>query len=122
MFAKFAAFVRNFFRSAKADPVSTGKGIVQVAAGTAISVAVAKGQLPANELTTGSATALITSGLHAIGTDAAAITGPIVQAQAVAEHYKEIKRQQGEAAAVLNAVAEGAALIAPPTRSEGIRG
>ena len=130
MFAKITAFFKNFFRNAAADPVSTGKGAVQIAAGGAAVYGMATGKVPVNEMTVGFVTATTASGLHAIGSDTAAAKvdqvsatltelAPVIkQGLTVAEHYEEIRKQAGNATAVLAAVSEGVATLAADSQRQ----
>jgi len=80
MFKKLAAFFKGFFGNVKADPVSTTKGVVQLAAAGATAYGMATGTVPVTELTTGFVAATAASGIHALGTNTA--TG-VTQPEAV---------------------------------------
>lgn len=121
MWAKIGAFFKSFFHNIAADPVSSIKGVAQLAAGGAACYGMATGTVPVN-IGAPIAAGFVSGGLHALGTDslipsiniAAAVTP---QALTVADHYNEIKAQAGQAQAVLAAVNEGVgilAAIAPP--------
>lgn len=136
MFGKILSFFRNFFTSAKNDPVSTGKGIVQLAAGGAAVYGMATGKVPVNQMTVGFATASAASGLHAIGSDNTATTieqaGQAVQAVAtqaetVNSLYQGIRQEVEAAQAVLDTASKGVADLATivpigAEPKEGIRG
>lgn len=111
MFTKIAAFFRSFFTNAKSDPVSTSKGIVQLAAAGATAYGMATGKVPVNEMTVGFATATTASGLHAIGSDTAA-AAVVNTAQSVAERYQTIKADVATAQAVIDAASNGVAELA----------
>jgi hypothetical protein len=66
-------FFRNFFANLKADPVSTGKGAVYLAAAAGIGYGMATGAIPVNELSLGTAGSLATGGVHALG------SGPVAK-------------------------------------------
>lgn len=130
MFTKIAAFFRNFFVNAAADPVSTGKGAVQLAAAGATAYAMATGKLPVNEVSVGFVTAASASGLHAIGSNTAAtkveqtgqeITATVQafesQAAMVSNLYQSIHKEVTSAQAAITAAQSGAAdlaAIVPP--------
>lgn len=128
MLNKLKAFFCGFFKSAASDPVSTVTGAVMVAGGAYTAYA---GGMTPQALAV--AVPLITKGLHSIGTDtsnpATPVTAELVktveaaaaivpQALTVADHYEEIRKEAGNAAAILAAVTEGAATLsaiqAPP--------
>jgi hypothetical protein len=79
MWGKFAAFFKGFFGNAKADPVNTVKGVVQLAAAGAAVYGMATGIVPV-PIGAPVAASFATSGLHAIGTNT--VTG-VTQPEAV---------------------------------------
>lgn len=109
MLAKIKTFLRNFGRNAVADPVGTGKGIIQLSGAVATMYAMATGKVPVNELSLGTTGALAASGLHAIGSDstAAVVLATTDRAQQVLSHYDAIHAELAAAQAVIEAVNSG---------------
>ncbi|NVO00017.1 MAG: hypothetical protein HXX17_11880 [Geobacteraceae bacterium] len=118
--SKFASFFKNFFRNIAADPVSSVKGVLALAASGATVYGMTTGAVPVNAASIGAASTFAANGLHALGTgpvtdkaadviqSAAALS---TSALTVADHYEEIRKQAGNATAILSAVAEGAAVL-----------
>lgn len=131
MFSKIGSWFKSFFGNIAADPVSSLKGIVSLAAAGATCYGMATGTVPINQLSIGAASALTTHGLHALGTDAttgktdAVIDAAIQAAQMAAsaaptvmtitDHYNAIKDQTGQAQAILAAATEAAAALSAAT-------
>lgn len=111
MFAKIAAFFRSFFTNAAADPVSTGKGLIQLATAGGVAYSLATGKLAPDATNVGYITAATASGLHAIGSNNAA-AAVVNTAQSVAERYQSIKADVATAQAVINAASNGVVELA----------
>ncbi len=119
----FASFFRNFGHNFKADPASSLKGIVSLAAAGATAYGMVTGKVPVNELSLGAASAMATSGIHALGSDTVAapllegvtltsiLAEVVPRLPTVAEHYEAIRQEGGEAAATLATIAECSALL-----------
>ncbi|NVO07833.1 MAG: hypothetical protein HXX19_18770 [Rhodoferax sp.] len=131
--SKFVSFFRNFFRNIAADPVSSAKGVVAIAAAGATVYGMTTGVVPVNAASIGAVGTFATNGIHALGTGpvtdqaTAAIQSAVAiapQALTVADHYEEIRKQAGNAQAILSAVNEGAAVLGalqtpPPSAVSG---
>ena len=127
MWDKIKGFFGSFFHNIVADPVSTAKGVVQLAAAGAACYGMVTGVVPVNQVSTGFAAAAAASGLHALGTDTTTgTTAPAIvkaeeliqtaaavtpQALTIADHYQAIKDQAGQAQAILNAATEAATAL-----------
>jgi len=70
MFAKFIAFFTGFFGNVKADPMSSAKGLVQLASAGAVGYGMATGIVPIN-VGAPMAAGFAASGIHALGTNTA---------------------------------------------------
>jgi len=66
---KTRTFFRNFLSNLSADPVSTAKGIVQLAGAVATVYGMTTGKVPVNELSLSATSAMTASGLHALGSN-----------------------------------------------------
>lgn len=140
--AKFTDFFKNFFSNVKADPVSSAKGLLQLAAGGAAVYGMATGTVPVNTITTGFAATAIGSGIHALGTNSttgveipAAIKAEeslhaamlaVPMALSVIDQVAAIKKdaEAGQAAVqtYLNIAAAVAQMLPPAEPQQGIRG
>lgn len=70
MFAKILSFFTSFFTNVKADPVSSAKGVVQLASAGAVGYGMATGIVPIN-VGAPMAASFAASGIHALGTNSA---------------------------------------------------
>lgn len=70
MFASLGLFFKNFFTNVKADPASSAKGLVQLAAAGAACYGMATGMVPIN-VGAPMAASFAASGVHALGTNTA---------------------------------------------------
>jgi hypothetical protein len=79
----FGAFFKNFFHNVAADPVSTTKGLVQLASAAGVGYGMAMGVIPLN-IGVPMCASFATSGVHALGTNTATgttdATAPKVEA------------------------------------------
>lgn len=125
MFAKIAAFFRSFFTNAAADPVSTGKGLVQLATAGGVAYSLATGKLAPDATNVGFVTAATASGLHAIGSNTAAVkveqTGQEIsatiqtvesQAAQISNLYQTLHQEVTNAQEAIAAAQTGAANLA----------
>jgi ABC-type uncharacterized transport system permease subunit len=102
MSSRVGNFFTAFFHNMQADPVSTYKGLVQLASASAACYGMATGTVPVNQLSIGTTTALLASGLHAIGTDST--TGKTDES--VTDVVELIARMKEDAAKGQSAVAQ----------------
>jgi len=84
---KIGAFFKNFGKNVKADPVSSLKGVAQLAAGGMACYGMATGAVPIN-VGAPMAAGLVTSGIHALGTDST--TGQLAPAADAATQVVQI--------------------------------
>lgn len=126
----FGSFFTNFFKNFKADPASSLKGAVQVAAAGAVGYATATGKLP---MTAGVplVSSLLTSGVHAMGSNTAQITAldPVMriseglpQVLSIAEQIAAFKKQAESGQKSVDTYMQIVAAVAPvimPTQPEG---
>jgi len=68
MFSKIFAFFTSFFTNVKADPMSSAKGLVQLASAGAVGYGMATGIVPVN-VGAPMAASFAASGIHALGTN-----------------------------------------------------
>ena len=80
--SKFKDFLKNFLSNITADPVSSAKGVLQLASGAGAIYAMATGAAPVNAVTVGFATTAIGSGVHALGSNNAAAVEPAIYSMA----------------------------------------
>lgn len=107
MLGKIIAFFTGFFGNVKADPVSSAKGAVQLAAAGATAYGMATGVVPIN-VGAPMAASFAVSGVHALGTNSA--TGVELPAAAKAEAI--LAAAPGATTTVLSVVDQVAALKA----------
>jgi hypothetical protein len=130
MFKAIGNFFKNFFKNIAADPVSSVKGVANLIVAGGTCYGMATGVIPTNVGIPLASKATV-DGIHALGTDnstgkvdpiaekaaeavqlAAAVTPG---AMTINDHYNEIKKQAGQAQAVLAAAAEAGSLLADLT-------
>lgn len=136
MWAKIGSFFKNFFSNAKSDPVSTLKGIGELAAAGGVCYGMATGVLPVS-VGAPMASGLAGAGIHAIGTDSttgkiqptAEKTEALVQvvgalAPSVVDQVVAIKAESDKgqrAVDTYRAVQEALGQIIPPTDATTVK-
>jgi hypothetical protein len=129
MWSKIKGFFGSFFHNIVADPASSAKGVVQLAAAGAACYGMATGVVPIN-VGAPMAASFAASGVHALGTDTSGSTAPAAakveqliqeaaviapQAMTINDHYQAIQQQTGQAQAVLAAATEAATALSAMT-------
>lgn len=133
MFKKIGAFFASFFQNIAADPVSSAKGLTQLASAGSACYCMAIGTVPINQLSIMAAIALAASGIHALGTNLTGVTLPAVAtaetaleevsaavpvalsiADQVAAMQKEAEAGQGKVDAFATVAAALASIIPTP--------
>ena len=129
MWSKICSFFGSFFHNVASDPMSTVKGVVQLAAAGATCYGMATGIVPINTVSTGFAASAAVGGLHAMGSDNVTVVNAIATASqmtpavmTITDHVKAIQAQAGSAQAVMAAVADAQSLLAQvaPTAAQPV--
>lgn len=79
MWGKIVRFFKGFFGNVKVDPMSSLKGVVELAAAGATCYGMATGVVPTNAMSMGFASSSTVAGIHALGTNnTTSIESPVV--------------------------------------------